>query len=182
VITHVHQKPTDNLLGHLSVEQQLARVASRTDAPGTVDESLEVLKLSHRRHELPGRLSGGEQQRVAVARALVSGHRLVVADEPTSQLDGPNAGAVLDAFSVLAERGTAVVMATHDKRLLDRVEHVISMRDGAITSISQGDTSYAVIDRSGRLQLPPAARHAFPERRARISFDAERGRLEVDQP
>ncbi len=183
VISHVHQRPSDNLLGHLTVEQQLARlVPDRSLVDRRVEETLDSLGLAHRRGELPGRLSGGEQQRVAVGRALVSGHRVVVADEPTSQLDRANALAVLDAFAVLAERGVAVVVATHDQRLLDRVHQVISMRDGAITSIRDAGTSYAVIDRSGRLQLPPAARRAFPGRRARVSFDEEQGRLEVEQP
>lgn len=183
VLAHIYQRPRDNLLAHLTVEQQLTRlVRNKRDAADSVDAALQSLGMQHRRAQLPGNLSGGEQQRVAVARALVSGHPVVVADEPTSQLDRENAQSVLDAFSVLAERGAAVVIATHDERLLDQVDRVVTMRDGAITSIRDAGTSYAVIDRSGRLQLPPDARRAFPDRRAVVRFDEESGTVEIDQP
>jgi putative ABC transport system ATP-binding protein len=182
-ILHVYQRTVDNLLEHLTVEQQLARLVDRRhDAPAIVDVALERLGLTEVRQALPAHLSGGAQQRVALARALVAGHRIVVADEPTSQLDTTNADAVLDALRTLADDGATVVLATHDHRLLARVDQVITMRDGAVASVTQAGSELAVIDRSGRLQLPPDVRSAFPDRRARFVVEDGTGRIVLEQP
>jgi putative ABC transport system ATP-binding protein len=81
---------------------------------------------------LPARLSLGQQQRVAVARALIASPRLLVADEPTAHQDEENADRVFDAFGRLAGQGGAVLVSTHDPRLLDRLSRVIELADGRL--------------------------------------------------
>jgi ABC-type multidrug transport system ATPase subunit len=104
----------------------------------------------------------------------------VIADEPTAQLDPVSAASVLDTIDYLAERGTTVLVATHDVRVLDRQDEVITLRDGAISSITRGGTELAIIDGSGRLQLPPHVLEKFPDRAARLSWDGDQ--LTVDPP
>jgi len=85
--------------------------------------------------QYPHRLSGGEQQRVAVARAVVGEPAVVLADEPTANLDGENSRALIDLMRRLNEtRGTTFLFATHDMRLLDRVNRLLTLEDGRITS------------------------------------------------
>lgn len=183
LLTLVHQKPGDNLFAHLPAALQLLRVAPRrSDRDALVAEWLELLGLAHRRDHLPAAMSGGERQRLAFARAAVAGHGLVIADEPTSQLDGASAAAVLDAIDVLAGRGVTVLIATHDRRVLDRVGEVIALRDGAVATVTVGGSALSVIDRSGRLQLPPELQERFPERRVRLVWDPAHDRVELERP
>jgi len=85
--------------------------------------------------QYPHRLSGGEQQRVAVARAVVGAPAIVLADEPTANLDGENSRALIDLMRRLNEaRGTTFLFATHDSRLLDRVKRLLTLEDGRITA------------------------------------------------
>ncbi|PZT75315.1 ABC transporter [Streptomyces sp. AC1-42W] len=97
-------------------------------------ELLAFAGLEGREHSLPSRLSGGQQQRVAIARALIGGPRLVLADEPTGNLDSRSGGDVLDLLAGLRERhGTTVVLATHDAQVVERCDRVIRVRDGRVS-------------------------------------------------
>lgn len=183
LITHVYQRPADNLLPHLSAAEQLLRLAGRgRPAAERVDGALRRVGLEHRRHHRPSMLSGGEQQRLAFARALVTDHPLVVADEPTAELDGASASAVLDAIDEIRDSGGTVLVATHDRRVLDRVDRVVTLRDGTVASVAVGGSELVAIDRSGRLQLPPDIRARFPDRLARLRWDDELGHLRVERP
>ncbi|MGM0594492.1 MAG: ABC transporter ATP-binding protein [Pseudomonadota bacterium] len=83
----------------------------------------------------PAALSGGQQQRVAVARALAAGPRMVLADEPTANLDSENATALLDVMHTLSrEEGTTFIFSTHDTRVMERAERIITLRDGRISA------------------------------------------------
>ncbi|HQF55412.1 MAG TPA: ATP-binding cassette domain-containing protein [Fibrobacteria bacterium] len=88
-----------------------------------VEDVLERAHLTHRRHAHPNELSGGEQQRVSIARAIAGEPRIVLADEPTGNLDRENAEGVLEIFRQLHAAGTTIVMATHDLQLLERLPH-----------------------------------------------------------
>jgi ABC-type lipoprotein export system ATPase subunit len=180
LITHVYQRPADNLLAHLTALQQLTRLR-RT---GGIDaaEALDALGIGARRNHLPEQLSGGEKQRLALARALVAGHPVVIADEPTSTLDSKNASTVIDALAMLAARGITVLVATHDMRVLPRMHEIVTLRDGAIASITAGGTETAIIDHSGRLQLPPQLRERFPDKRAILEWDEATETLQVRKP
>lgn len=96
---------------------------------------LELVGLEKVMQRRPSALSGGQQQRVAVARALAAGPRLVLADEPTANLDSENAGALLDIMHRLArEEKTTFLFSTHDVRVMERAQRIITLRDGSIAS------------------------------------------------
>ncbi len=96
---------------------------------------LELVGLKEMMHRRPAALSGGQQQRVAVARALAANPRLVLADEPTANLDSENAGALLDIMHRLShEEKTTFIFSTHDPRVMERAERIITLRDGYIES------------------------------------------------
>ncbi|MDP2989394.1 MAG: ABC transporter ATP-binding protein [Kiritimatiellota bacterium] len=98
-----------------------------------VTELLETVGLSDRAHHRPDQLSGGEQQRVAIARALASKPSLILADEPTANLDTPNGKLVMETMTRLnQETGVTFVFATHDPRVFNYARRVITMRDGLI--------------------------------------------------
>lgn len=181
LLTLVHQRPNDNLFSHLTAEMQLERVAGRHDSEA-VNHWLGILGLADQRSLMPRQMSGGERQRLAFARAAVAGHQIVIADEPTSQLDSANAAAVMDAVDVIAEHGVTVLVATHDRRVLERVTEVIALRDGAVATVTSGGDQLSVIDRSGRLQLPPELQARFAERRVRLSWSGPDGPVEIEAP
>ena len=183
LIAHVHQRPMDNLLGHLTALDQVVRVAVRRGAGAHEPmEMLDALGLADRADHLPEQLSGGEQQRLAFARGAVGSPALIIADEPTAELDTASSNQVLDAIERLSDDGITVLVATHDERVLGRVDQVVMLRDGSIASVTESGTELAVIDHAGRIQLPPEVREHFPDRRARISWDAERRRFTVEEP
>jgi len=114
-----------------NVEAKLAPVG------GTRERALELLGevgLAERADHLPAHLSGGEQQRVAIARALSVEPRVVLADEPTGNLDSATGGEIIDLLANLAaEHGSTVIVATHDASLASRAPRRVSMRDGKLT-------------------------------------------------
>jgi putative ABC transport system ATP-binding protein len=122
-----------HLVASLSAEENVAlplALAGRRD-PERVRDLLERVGLGARRHHRPGELSGGEQQRVAVARALVHRPALVVADEPTGNLDSASGQLVLEALDELRRgEGATLLLATHDLSIAARAERVIELRDG----------------------------------------------------
>ena len=100
-------------------------------------EALERVGLGNRADHRPTELSGGEQQRVAMARAIVTDPRIVLADEPTGALDSANADNIMEVLSSLVDARRAVVMVTHDAELADRAGRRIRMRDGEILTSDQ---------------------------------------------
>jgi len=99
-----------------------------------VEEVLERMKISHRRNHFPQQLSGGQQQRVAVARAVVTHPKLILADEPTGNLDSVNGEEVLKLLEELNDEGTTIVMVTHSPAHAERAHRVVQLFDGNIVT------------------------------------------------
>lgn len=97
-----------------------------------VDEVLERMQISHRRKHFPQQLSGGQQQRVAVARAVVTNPKLLLADEPTGNLDSTNGEAVIKLLEELNKEGTTIVMVTHSPAHAKRAHRIVQLFDGNI--------------------------------------------------
>jgi putative ABC transport system ATP-binding protein len=117
---------------------------------------LEAVGLAGREHALPAELSGGQQQRVAIARALVGNPILLLADEPSGNLDTRTGGAILDLLLELrAEHGMTVVLATHDPVLASRCERIVRLLDGRVlddVSIRKGEDDDELLERIGRIE------------------------------
>jgi putative ABC transport system ATP-binding protein len=170
----VAQRPTHSLFDHLTALEQLdeaARLRSVDRHEGA--ELLDRMELSHRSGALTGQLSGGEQQRLAVAAAVIGTPSLVVADEPTAELDDAGSQVLLAELRRCAAAGSAVIFATHDARAVAAADRVLHLRHGVLSTEAEGQgPATATIDSTGRIQLPPEALARFPDGRARIVLDA----------
>jgi lipoprotein-releasing system ATP-binding protein len=112
---------------------QLVADVPRADAEARAEELLDSLGLDQRLHHRPSQLSGGEQQRVAVARALANRPELVLADEPTGNLDEATADKVLAEFvRLVRDQGSAALVATHNERLAHKMDRIVRLHDGKI--------------------------------------------------
>lgn len=173
-VSSVSQRPTHSLFDHLTVREQLAQAAALrgADLSGCAT-MLDRLDLSGRGQARNWQLSGGEQQRLAVAAAVIGAPALVVADEPTAELDDATSQLVLDELRRCADLGSAVVYATHDPRAARAADRVLHLRYGVVsTEKTSGGIESATIDSTGRLQLPPQALALFPDGRARLVIEA----------
>lgn len=131
VFQSFHLLPTLTVAENIAFPLDIARRPNKA----RVDELIDAVDLGHRRDSLPNQLSGGEQQRTAVARALVSHPKIVFADEPTGNLDEQNANQVMQLLLDLRQQvGSALVVVTHDPALAEMADRVITMHDGRIVS------------------------------------------------
>lgn len=127
-----------NLLPFLNAWENIAvaRVLASDSLAGAKARALELLTylgVERRKDAMPGELSGGEAQRIAIARALANDPRIILADEPTAALDSQRAGAVMDLLrKVAVEHGAAVIVVTHDEKIYNRFDHIFSLRDGKL--------------------------------------------------
>ncbi len=129
VFQSFHLLPTLTVAENIAFPLDIARRPNQA----RVNELIEAVDLGHRRDSLPNQLSGGEQQRTAVARALVSQPKIVFADEPTGNLDEQNASQVMQLLLDLRQQvGSALVVVTHDAALAEMADRVITMHDGMI--------------------------------------------------
>jgi putative ABC transport system ATP-binding protein len=116
---------------------------------------LDSVGLARHSRRLAGRLSGGEQQRLALAVALANGPRLLLADEPTSQLDHGSAAAVIDLIKAANEDlGATIVVVTHDQAVGSALGRTVTIRDGRVGSEGHAGEDYLVVSRDGSVQLP----------------------------
>ena len=139
-----------NLIGDLTVAENVELPltyrthTSRAERKKMVEEALEKVNMSHRTRHYPAQLSGGQQQRVAVARALVGRPAILLADEPTGNLDSKNGTAVMDLLRELHREGSTICMVTHDPRYAAFADRNIHLFDGRVvdeSTVSPNDDS-----------------------------------------
>jgi putative ABC transport system ATP-binding protein len=128
-----------NLIGDLTVQENVQlplsyRGMSSSDQKKLTIEALEKVAMTHRRQHYPAQLSGGQQQRVAVARAIVGNPAILLADEPTGNLDSKNAEAVMKLLADLHREGSTICMVTHDPRWVHYADRTIHLFDGLIVA------------------------------------------------
>ncbi|GAA2655754.1 ATP-binding cassette domain-containing protein [Paractinoplanes durhamensis] len=177
----VAQRPTHSLFPQLDARGQIEQIARlrrvRCDALALLDE----VELGARAGALPAVLSGGEQQRLAVAAAAVGAPALLVADEPTAELDDDSAALVLRLLRARADQGSAVVLATHDARATAAADTVLRLRHGVLSGVvDAGQDHTTTIDGQGRLQLPEEALPLFPD--GRVVVTVVDGHVELHRP
>ena len=129
-----------NLLGDLSVAENVAlplayRSISAADRKARVERALDRVGMSNRAKHYPSQLSGGQQQRVAVARAVAGDPAILLADEPTGNLDSKNSEAVMELFNELHAGGATICIVTHDPRYADCADRVVHLLDGRIVAV-----------------------------------------------
>jgi putative ABC transport system ATP-binding protein len=136
LVGYVFQQPGDNLLPYLTARGQLelaAQLRGREQAEEEVERLLGALRLEHRAGYRPEQLSGGEQQRLAFAAAVIGGPALVVADEPTAELDSEAGERLMRAVLGLRDQGTSLVLSSHDPVVTGAVDKVVRLHDGEVT-------------------------------------------------
>ncbi len=137
VFQSFHLIPTMTALENVAIPLELA---GRADAFEVAQAQLEQVGLAERFAHYPSQLSGGEQQRVAMARAFAPVPKVVLADEPTGNLDNKTGAAVIDImFAMRAQQGTTLLLITHDSALAQRCDRVLSMDDGRVFGTVAGD-------------------------------------------
>ncbi len=171
VVGVVWQQTARNLLPYLTALENVELPMILDGVRGRHERAAELLRLvglADRAEHRPERLSGGEQQRVAIAVALANRPSVILADEPTGELDSATSAEVFALLrQVNAELGTTILVVTHDRHVAEQVQRTISIRDGRTSTetfrrteqTEEGDhriiaVEFAVLDRAGRLQLP----------------------------
>ena len=132
-----------NLISELSIAENveiplLYRGISASERRERAAESLKIVGLDNRMSHRPRELSGGQQQRAAIARALVGKPAILMADEPTGNLDSQTGRAILETFEELHAKGLTLIMVTHDDKIADRCQRVVRLADGALESDRDG--------------------------------------------
>ncbi len=200
VVGMIWQQTSRNLLPYLTAVEnvELPMVLDRrADRRTRALELLELVGLGDRAGHRPDRLSGGEQQRVAIAVALANQPAVVLADEPTGELDSTTSSEIFALLrKVNAELGTTIVIVTHDPLVSEQVQRTVAIRDGRTSTETLRRTEFkddgnhhviaeefAVLDRAGRLQLPRAHVEALHlERRVRLRLEEDHVGVWPDRP
>jgi putative ABC transport system ATP-binding protein len=173
IVGFIWQQTSRNLLSYMTARQNVMLpmrfgALGRRERTRRADFLLETLGIAHTANRTPERMSGGEQQRAAIATALANEPSVLLADEPTGELDSSTAQEVFSALQTAnTELGTTVLVVTHDPAVSSQVRRTIAMRDGrtsteTIRRAATGEhgeaavhaREYVVLDRAGRLQLP----------------------------
>jgi len=134
-VGYVFQNPVHNLVEYLHPVDQIrlaARLRGLRPDLAEIERLLAVLGLEHRSRHLPVQMSGGEQQRLAFACAVVGRPAIVVADEPTAELDSASADRVLEAVHDLRAEGVAFIVSSHDPRVVDTADHLLRLEHGRV--------------------------------------------------
>jgi len=201
----VWQNNGRNMLPYLSalenvmMPMQLSGVRQRREK---AKELLELVGMSHKSANRMNMMSGGEQQRVAIAIALANSPALLLADEPTGSVDRRTADYIFDVFSELNRNGQTILIVTHDMALSKKVRRVVAIRDGKISServLKEGfeeriresgadlageetQDEYSVLDRAGRLQLPHDMLEGLNLDDNKVKLSVKDGQIVISKP
>lgn len=200
----VWQNNARNLISYLTALQNVMMpmlFTTETEKKQRAEYLLELVGMSHKKDSRLNQLSGGEQQRIAIAIALANNPKILLADEPTGSVDPKTAAYIFDTFRRLnKELGLTIVIVTHDMSVAGKVERVVSIRDGKISSerIMKTDyldrlqeaslfdgvshEEYAVLDRANRLQVPPEMLAQTGIDGSRVKMTVENGRIIISPP
>ncbi|MEU6054874.1 ATP-binding cassette domain-containing protein [Streptomyces xanthochromogenes] len=199
VVGFVWQQTSRNLLPYLtaiqnvSLPMQLGSRRSKRKKAERADSLLALLEVAHCRDRRPHQMSGGEQQRVAIAVALANSPSVLLADEPTGELDSATGEQIFAAFRRANEElGTTIVIVTHDQAVASEVRRTVAIRDGRTSTevlrrtqvdAATGEESlvareYAMLDRAGRLQLPAEYMRAL-ELADRVALELEPDHIQI---
>lgn len=201
----VWQNNGRNLLPYLTVLENIMLPMSLSDTKKKKAKAmglLEMVGLSSKKHSRMNMLSGGEQQRVAIAIALANSPKLLLADEPTGSVDVKTANYIFDVFTELNKNGQTILIVTHDVALSRKVKRVVAIRDGKISSErvlkeayadrlqesnidwrqEETQNEYAIIDRAGRVQIPAELLEGLQLKDNKVSICLRDGQVIISKP
>lgn len=201
----VWQNNGRNLLPYLTVLENVMLPMSLSDTKKRKEKAIELLEMvgmASKRKSRMNMMSGGEQQRVAIAIALANSPKLLLADEPTGSVDIKTANYIFDVFTELNKNGQTILIVTHDVALSKKVKRVVAIRDGKISSERvlkeayadrlqesnidwrQEDTQdeYAILDRAGRVQIPADLLAGLELKDNKISIGLHDGKIILSNP
>ncbi len=201
----VWQNNGRNLLPYLSAIENVMLPMCLTDTKKRRDKAtqlLEMVGMGAKKHSRLNMLSGGEQQRIAIAIALANSPKLLLADEPTGSVDMRTANYIFDVFTELNKQGQTILIVTHDVALSKKVKRVVAIRDGKISSERvlkeayadrlqetnidwrQEDTQeeYAIVDRVGRVQIPSELLEQLHLDSNKVSVSIHDGKITISNP
>lgn len=201
----VWQNNARNLLPYLTAMENIMLPMHLSDVKQKKEKALTLLDMvgmSARKHSRLNTLSGGEQQRIAIAIALANSPRILLADEPTGSVDSKTAGYIFDVFTELNRQGQTILIVTHDVALSRKVKRVVAIRDGKISSerilkekyaerlkentidwrTEETQEEYAIVDKAGRVQIPKEILESLKltDNKVRLAF--EDGRVIISNP
>ncbi len=201
----VWQNNGRNLLPYLTVLENIMLPMSLSNTKKKREKAtmlLEMVGLGAKKHSKMNMMSGGEQQRVAIAIALANSPKLLLADEPTGSVDVRTANYIFDVFTELNKNGQTILIVTHDVALSKKVKRVVAIRDGKISSERvlkeayadrlqesnidwrQEDTQdeYVILDRAGRLQIPAEMLESMQLKDNKVSIGLHEGKVVISNP
>mgnify|MGYP002626933957 CR=1 FL=1 len=201
----VWQNNARNLLPYLTAVNNVMLpmvLTSRKEKRAKALELLEMVGMAHKKNSRLNMLSGGEQQRIAIAIALANSPDLLLADEPTGSVDAKTASYIFDIFSELNKNGQTILIVTHDVALSKKVNRVVAIRDGKISServlkeayadrlresgidwrAEDTQEEYAIVDRVGRVQLPAELLGELGLKGNKVSIAMQEGKVVISNP
>lgn len=201
----VWQNNGRNLLPYLTVLENVMlpmSLSSTGKKKSKATELLEMVGMAHKKYSRMNMLSGGEQQRVAIAIALANSPQLLLADEPTGSVDMKTANYIFDVFTELNKNGQTILIVTHDVALSRKVKRVVAIRDGKISSErvlkeayadrlqesnidwrqEETQDEYAIVDRVGRVQIPAELMEELHLKDNKVCIGLHDGKVVISRP